>query len=172
MKSPSPQLSRPCLSFFSKNWGRVGAVFCQRRLYLTTKVGIIRAHLRCQCSRGGADLSNAATAANLPQKLTELWLLEFNLSLHSRYVVIMLSLVPNNDIKRKPFSCRIQPSSDIGTTDSLFSLLFVKIFASYLSSKKWRLCQHPCCQQGHKKLELDHVWILYTPLLTKENAFS
>ena len=139
--------SRPCLSF-QFSCGSFCAIFCQRRLYLTTKVGIMRTHLRCQPSRGGADLSNAATAANLPQKLTGLWLLEFNLSLHSHYhyVVVMLSLVPNNDIKRKPFSCRIQPSSDMGTTDvslrrysplkmTVF-VLFVKIFASYLSSKK------------------------------------
>ena len=47
-------------------------------------------------------------------------------------------------------------------------VLFVKIFASYLSSKKWRLCQHPCCQQGHKNLELGHDWVLYIPLLTKK----
>ena len=30
-------------------------------------------HPRWQCSRGGADLSNTATAANLPPKLMELW---------------------------------------------------------------------------------------------------
>ena len=147
MPSYSPALwhSRPCLSF-QFSYGSFCAIFCQRRLYLTTKVDMMRTHLRCQSSRGGADLSNAATAANLPQKLTELWLLDFTLSLHSHYVVVMPSLVPNNDIKRKPFSCRIQPSSDMGTTDvslrrysplkmTVF-VLFVKIFASYLSSKK------------------------------------
>ena len=105
------------LPLFFENLRWCWSSFLSKKIALHYKSWYVHTHLRYQYSRGGADLSNAATAANLPQKLTELWLLDFTLSLHSHYVVVMPSLVPNNDIKRKPFSCRIQPSSDIGTTD-------------------------------------------------------
>ena len=72
MDSPALWLSRPCLHF-PKTPRSSGAIFQQRVLLCTKKVGDQVHTPRWQCSRGGADLSNAATAANLPQKLTEPW---------------------------------------------------------------------------------------------------
>ena len=95
---------------------------------------------------------------------------------------IILSFVLDNDIKRKPFYCRIQPSPQIGTAGILlrrYSQLNMtvlapckKYYTSYPSSKKWPFCPHPCCQLSPKKLESGHDWVVYIPLLTMENAIS
>ena len=53
------------------------------------------------------------------QQGTHFWCLIFVFSLHCYQVIFMLSLVPKKDIKRKLFSCRIQPSSHFKPTDIL-----------------------------------------------------
>ena len=179
MDSPAPQLSRSHLGF-PKTLATFGAILQKRVLPCSKKSRWSNAHI------WGANIQEEEQTFPTLQPLPSCpqnWPSYGCSTLTYLCTVIKLSLVLNNDIKRKLFSCRFQPPSNIDTTvDDLlqrYSLLNVtvfapckKYFASYPSSKKWPFCPHPCCQLSPKKLESGHYWVVYIPLLTMENAIS